>query len=65
MESAKKTQSLKQAVIGNFFKSKSGANSDVDSSSDNESVYLPSKTKRIYDQPMSWTRVKEVAKGAT
>ena len=51
---------LKQSILGNFFKNKKGSDSDLDSGSDNGSVYLPSKSKRMYDRPMSWTRVRHV-----
>ena len=50
----------KQAVLKNYFKRKGGEESGSSESSDGESVYLPSKSKRLYDQPMSWTRVKDV-----
>ena len=49
---------MKQAILRNFFKRKSGSGHESDDSSDGGSVYLPSKTKRIYETPMSWTRVK-------
>ena len=49
---------MKQAILNNFFKRKSSPNQESDDSSDDGSVYLPSKSKRIYETPMSWTRVK-------
>ena len=49
---------MKQAILNNFFKRKSDPDQDSDDSSDDGSVYLPSKSKRIYETPMSWTRVK-------
>ena len=49
---------MKQSILKNFFKRKSNSEHDSDSDSDNGSIYLPSKSKRIYDTPMSWTRVK-------
>ena len=49
---------MKQAILNNFFKRKSSFSKKSDDSSGDESVYLPSKTKRIYETPMSWTRVK-------
>ena len=51
---------LKQSILGNFFKNKKSSDSESDSGSDNGSVYLPSKSKRMYDRPMSWTRVRNV-----
>ena len=54
----------KQAVLNNYFK-RTGDAADFDSdSSDGASVYVPSKGKRMYDVPMAWTRVKEVATAA-
>lgn len=52
--------SFKQAILSNYYKNKLGSESESENDSDNESVYLPSKSKRIYEQPMSWTRVKNV-----
>ena len=52
--------SLKQALLSNYYKRKSGNVNESESSSDDESVYLPSKSKSMYDQPMSWTRVKNI-----
>ena len=49
---------MKQAILNNFFKRKGSPEHKSDSSSGDESVYLPSKSKRMYDTPMSWTRVK-------
>ena len=44
----------------NFFKRKNFKAPESDSQSDDESEYVLSKTKSMYGQPMSWTRVKEV-----
>ena len=55
----------KQAVLHNYYKRKGAGDSDEDSGSDKESVYLPSKSKRMYETPMSWTRVKEVQLAAS
>jgi len=52
--------SLKQAILNNYYKGKTGSDSESGNDSDNASVYLPSKSKRLYDTPMSWTRVKNV-----
>ena len=41
--------SLKQSIINNFFKGKGVKQSDSEQESDDDSVYLPSKQKRIYD----------------
>ena len=49
---------MKQAILSNFFKRSNSSAKRSDSSSDDESVYLPSKSKRMYETPMSWTRVK-------
>lgn len=51
---------LKQSILNNFFKRKNKEESDPESSSNDDSEYIPSKTKRIYDQPMCWTRVKNI-----
>ena len=51
---------LKQSILNNFYKRTGGGSSDEGENSDHESVYLPSKSKRMYETPMSWTRVKEV-----
>ena len=50
----------KQSILNNFYKRTGGGSSDEGENSDHESVYLPSKSKRMYETPMSWTRVKEV-----
>ena len=50
----------KQPLLHNYFKRKSGDASGSESSSDEESLYAPSKSKRMYDTPMSWTRVKNI-----
>ena len=51
---------MKQAILNNFFKRKGNSEHDSDSSSDHDSLYLPSKSKRMYETPMSWTRVKNL-----
>ena len=56
----KATMKVKQSILNNFYKRTGGGSSDEGENSDNESVYLPSKSKRMYETPMSWTRVKEV-----
>ena len=48
----------------NFFKRKGVNAPESDSQSDDESEYVLSKTKSLYGQPMSWTRVKEVTTAA-
>ena len=57
----------KQSVLNNYYKRKGKGSSDEsdDSGSDQESVYVLSKSKRMYEHPMSWTRVKEVQLAAT
>ena len=57
----------KQSILNNFYKRKGKGSSDEsdDSGADQESVYVPSKSKRMYEQPMAWTRVKEVHLAAT
>ena len=50
----------KQSILTNFFKSRKSHDSEPESSSDNESSYLPSKMKRMFENPMFWTRVKSV-----
>ena len=52
--------SSKQSILNNYFGRRTGSESESGNDFDNESVYLPSKSKRLYDQPMSWTRVKNV-----
>ena len=51
---------MRQTLIKKFFKPKDYKDSSSDYSSDQESNYLPSKTKAMYDKPMSWTRVKSI-----
>ena len=51
---------MKQSILSKFFKSKKSNDSDSESSSDDVSVYLPSKQKALFDTPMLWTRVKNV-----
>ena len=50
----------KQSILTKFFKSSKSHDSEPESSSDNESSYLPSKMKRMFENPMFWTRVKSV-----
>ena len=50
----------KQSILTKFFKSSKSHDSEPESSSDNESSYLPSKMKRMFENPMLWTRVKSV-----
>ena len=50
----------KQSILTKFFKSSRSNDSEPESSSDNESSYLPSKMKRMFENPMFWTRVKSV-----
>ena len=51
---------MKQSILNNFFKRKGGSDHESDEDSDEGSVYLPSKSKRMYETPMSWTRVKNL-----
>ena len=51
---------MKQSILNNFFKRKGGADHESGEDSDDGSVYLPSKSKRMYETPMSWTRVKNL-----
>ena len=41
--------SFKQSILNNFFKRKGEGNSESESDSDDNSVYLPSKQKRMYE----------------
>ena len=50
----------KQSILTNFFKSSGSHDSEPEYPSDNESSYLPSKMKRMFESPMFWTRVKNV-----
>ena len=50
--------SLKQALLRKYFKRDDGKESDSNTSSEEESIYLPSKQKSIFNEPKSWTRVK-------
>ena len=56
---------LRQTLIKKFFKPKDQNDSSSEQSSDQESEYLPSKTKAMYDQPMKWTRVKSIEEQAS
>ena len=51
---------FKQSILANFFKNKKVNDSEPESSSDDDSIYLPSKSKRMFDKPTYWTRVKNV-----
>ena len=51
---------LKQSILANFFKGKKARGSESESDSYGDSIYLPSKSKRMFDFPMYWTRVKNV-----
>ena len=53
--------SLKQVSLNKYFKRKDGNRSESEFESDDHSEYVPSKRKSLFDQPMSWTRVKEVS----
>ena len=50
----------KQTVLNQYFRQKRQQGSSSEEGSAEESVFVPSKTKRLYDQPMSWTRVKSI-----
>ena len=53
--------SKKQSILTNFFRSKrSNGSSSSPNQSDEESSYLPSKSRRMFETPMQWTRVKRV-----
>lgn len=52
----------KQSTLNRFLKRNDRPDSASSSSSSEESVYLPSKEKRKYAAPMSWTRVRDVYK---
>ena len=51
----------KQSILTSFFKSKGSNESSSPPLSDDESSYLPSKSKRMFESPKYWTRVKSVA----
>ena len=51
----------KQSILTRFFKSKGSNESFSPPSSDDESSYLPSKSKRMFETPKYWTRFKSVA----
>ena len=51
---------MKQSILSNFFKRRGSPGHKSDDGSDDGSVYLPSKSKRMYEVPMSWTRVKSL-----
>ena len=44
-----------------YFKRDGDRDSESQSSSDNESVYVPSKSKRLFSEPKSWTRVRDLS----
>ena len=57
--------SKKQSILTNFFRSKrSNGSSSSPNQSDEESSYLPSKSRRMFETPMQWTRVKRVTEAA-
>ena len=62
VQSYQLSMNKKQSILTNFFKNKkSNESSSSPSLSDEESSYLPSKSRRMFDNPMYWTRVKRVA----
>ena len=48
---------LKQRKLDHYYRRQDGDDSDSESGADDVSEYIPSKQKRLYDRPMSWTRV--------
>ena len=52
----------KQSTLNRFLKRNDRPDSASSSSSSEESAYLPSKEKRKYAAPMSWTRERDVYK---
>ena len=54
--------SLKQALLKKYFKRDDGGDSESQGNSDEESIYLPSKSKRLFSEPKSWTRVRNLSK---
>ena len=53
--------SLKQALLSKYFKRDNGGDSESQGSSDEESNYVPSKSKSLFSEPKSWTRVRNLA----
>ena len=52
---------MKQGQLTDFFeRSNSFKLQKSSSDSDDDSQYIPSKQKKMFEQPMYWTRVKEV-----
>ena len=52
---------MKQGQLTDFFeRSNSFKLQKSSSESDDDSVYVPSKQKSLFEKPMSWTRVREV-----
>ena len=52
--------SLKQALLRKYFKRNDGGDSESQASSDEESNYVPSKSKSLFSEPKSWTRVRNL-----
>ena len=50
----------KQTVLNQYFRQNRQQGSSSEEGSADESVFVPSKAKRLYDQPMSWTRIKSI-----
>ena len=50
----------KQTTLPDYFERSGSPNSDESDSQEEQSVYLPFRSKSLFDQPMSWTRVKDV-----
>ena len=50
----------KQTLLPDYFERSGSPNSDDSDSQEEQSVYLPFRSKSLFDQPMSWTRVKDV-----
>ena len=61
IQSHQLSMNKKQSILTSFFKKKGSNESCSSPSSDDESSYLPSKSKRMFESPMYWTRVKNVA----
>ena len=54
--------SLKQTLLRKFFKKENDGDSESHASSDDESIYLPSKSKKLFSEPKSWTRVQNLSR---
>ena len=50
----------KQTMLSAYYERSGSLNSDESDSQEEQSVYLPFRSKSLFDQPMSWTRVKDV-----